>query len=116
MRKVIINLSNRPHSEWGDAETEAYKAYNKSNDAVNSIIDFIPLKTAPDADTSIVWGIVNATLECVNKVWSDGAPIAAVLADIPDPVTNHRFVKSCALPCVSSTFDTNGDFVSIREY
>lgn len=116
MRKVIINLSDRPHSEWGDAETEAYEAYNKSNDAENSIIDFIPLKTAPDADTSIVWGIVSTTLEMVSKVWNDGTPIAAVIADIGDPVTNHRFVKSCALPCVISTFDTNDEFVSIREY
>lgn len=116
MRKVIINLSDRPHSEWSDAEQEAYEVYNRSDDAENSIVDFIPLKTAPDADTSIVWGIVNTTLECVNKVQNDGAPIAAVIADIPDPVTNHRFVKSCALTCVISTFDTKGNFVSIREY
>lgn len=115
MKKAIINISNRNHSEWSDAEEEAIKAYC-CGDAENEIIDFIPLITPAESNTNLIWGIVNRTVEWVTKVRNDGTQIAAVIADIPDPVTNYRFVKTCAFPCVISTFNDNGDFVSIREY
>lgn len=116
MRKAIINISNRIHEEWSDAEQEAFEAYRRDDVHENTIVDFIPYKTDPSADTATIWGIVNQTLDLVNDVFNSGTPIAAVIADLSDPVTNHRFVKSCAFPCVIPTHDDNGDFVTIREY
>lgn len=115
MKKAIINISNRNHAEWSDAEEEAFKAYG-CDDCENEIIDFIPLITSAELNTNLVWGIVNKTISWVSKVWNDGTPIAAVIADIPDPVTNYRFVKCCAFPCVIPTFNEQGEFVTIREY